>query len=497
MAVFAAYEQLSQVHAELDTLDASAVDNARAVAGAERPDFFTVPASSTRLSAAHFTTWLGFTLLACIATYLSCLAATAHTGAAPPEVQSGTEPSAIGRASTSSPVSVDVANFLRLYETSRPYCSNASINRVLRRNDSINTAGDRAGIERRWSVSPRLYSDRSTTQQTPDFCRSPAALAQSLKYGRRMCEYGDSGLMEDCRSDVGSWPNITGSYFAPAHCSPHFYSLDIACAVLERYSYVLLYGNSLLRHVIQGLFILLTGDMQSGGLPRFSVQRDLWDMCRCDGQFSEHRTCRLYAGANMFAMPVDPRSYGVCSGHHDFRVRYLYHQPLLDDAFFYPTNTSVPGLCDEPEDLRPVFVVVQGGVHFSVNATRAVSRWFRPLLTQLEYLQQHCSQSVPVTLHVVVLGMEAQARKLDGAYPRQSRELTALFNAELQPFLRSANVRLVLDFHNLTSYAATSDGFHYLTEVNVLKANYLLNLMELVAGSTPTTLTLPTKHLQQ
>ena len=73
---------------------------------------------------------------------------------------------------------------------------------------------------------------------------------------------------------------------------------------------------------------------------------------------------------------------------------------------------------------------------------------------------------------------------LDSRFPHQAEKHAVEFNAVtakhiLQTYGREENMKIVvLDFMNMTRGAAVSDGFHYLSEVNLIKAMYIFNVMD-------------------
>ena len=72
----------------------------------------------------------------------------------------------------------------------------------------------------------------------------------------------------------------------------------------------------------------------------------------------------------------------------------------------------------------------------------------------------------------------AQSRQLDGKHPHQSRENATVFNFQMETELekRMPDV-IIIDRWWLAAKAQTSDGFHFLLDVNLVKANQLANIM--------------------
>jgi hypothetical protein len=68
---------------------------------------------------------------------------------------------------------------------------------------------------------------------------------------------------------------------------------------------------------------------------------------------------------------------------------------------------------------------------------------------------------------------------VDRKYLRQSRENATLFNMQMNHMIQKVipNVTII-DWLNLTIDAQTSDGVHFLTDVNLQKANHFLHVIK-------------------
>jgi len=68
-------------------------------------------------------------------------------------------------------------------------------------------------------------------------------------------------------------------------------------------------------------------------------------------------------------------------------------------------------------------------------------------------------------------------------YPHQSRENALTFNDQLvEAFANDDEIRVV-DFWNLTLDAQSSDGYHYLTDVNSVKADVVVAIVDMILRS--------------
>ena len=81
------------------------------------------------------------------------------------------------------------------------------------------------------------------------------------------------------------------SRFRPAGCSIPWYPPARARDVLDRFSHVLLVGDSMLATVASGLQLLVSGDFATGVL-RPNASSKARSLCTCDGQLSSSVRCR-------------------------------------------------------------------------------------------------------------------------------------------------------------------------------------------------------------
>ena len=91
-------------------------------------------------------------------------------------------------------------------------------------------------------------------------------------------------------------------------------------------------------------------------------------------------------------------------------------------------------------------------------------------------------------IKVIFVGLHAQSRILDEHYPHQSRENAIRFNQNISAYFRDpvqiekyyTNKIIEVDPWNLTADAQSSDGLHFLSDVNVVEANHILNVVKML-----------------
>lgn len=321
---------------------------------------------------------------------------------------------------------------------------------VCNTHNDVKLRGDGFGINqnshREWSMPEQLFPSRI---EPLGVCRNISALQQSLKLGKRH-----------------------HPHFVPHGCRAQWYTPQEACEIVSGYSDVVFAGDSLVRHTVQALWMALSGDWAGGGLPHDS-SKELYDQCVCDGQFSEHVVCREY-DESMFNMG-DVRAHRLCHGQQPWSMHFYnaYDKPCESGCF--------TDLCHA--DPRDRLVLIAGGLHFKVNAQHTITKFIEPTLDALQQQQRQCQHKYKV--RVVWMGLSVQMRELDGPYPHQSREWTRLFNQQVENHfaIRRGFAVNAFDVWNMTEGAASSDGQHFLSDVNLQKSMYLVNLMQLLHTS--------------
>lgn len=250
------------------------------------------------------------------------------------------------------------------------------------------------------------------------------------------------------------------SYFVPDGCDIPFLSPHHMCQTLNKYSHIIIHGDSLTRHMRKGLLIVLRRDLVLGGILSKNKygERNPYN-CRCDGQFSEEMMCRQ--NNDIFFNNFTPRDLGVCS-----------HLPEFNQFRLMNPNWDLID-CSDP-NYKGAIYMIQGGAHFETNATKTLIELIDPIFNHPTF--RTCLELGK--LRVVWVSYGSQSRQLDTQYPLQTRENAFIFNQEMEIELKKRLEDIVIiDWWRLTAEAQTSDGLHSLTDINVMKANHLINIL--------------------
>jgi hypothetical protein len=229
---------------------------------------------------------------------------------------------------------------------------------------------------------------------------------------------------------------------------------------------------------MQALMMLLRADLRYGGFPLFQ-DIEVYDNCGCDGQFSEALLCRLpmtYRSPDTFhtthvydSLETD----GFCSMYvsptHE-HTKLIWVQNSIDDKLVITC----------PKSDRPIFLFIQGGIHCDLNVESCSQGYFGNFINFVKQQLGDCFDRVKILFS----GSTVCTDEVEKKYPYQHRTVVRQYNKDMSNWF-SSNYRgsQSLDFWNLTleSLNRTSDGFHQLTDVNMIKVIGILNMMNYMA----------------
>lgn len=277
------------------------------------------------------------------------------------------------------------------------------------------------------------------------------------------------------------------SYFVPHGCDISPLSHRQICDILNQYSHVLLLGNSLTRQLRQALFMAIRNDYIHGAIlsniTSGSSEVNPYHSCRCDGQFSEHAVCRQN---NQLFWDMTPRQLHVCPFLEDDTMPFFRLMTPRDgqDPLALNATSQHPAFpwneirCNDPK-YRGIFLMMSGLWHNQKRAMRNMEGLFLRYMNHPVF--QECANAGK--LKVVWINFHAQSRKLDTQYPFQTRENTTTLNQDMVRLLAEQGYGHIpiFDVFNLTLDAQTSDGYHFMSDVNLLKAYVVLTAANLMA----------------
>lgn len=340
---------------------------------------------------------------------------------------------------------------------------------------------------------------RTERNQLPHKTRVPpwTIAVESVRFAKFLSEIKEPASRKICNK-VSSF--LKSVAFGDRMCAFNLWSPRTICEVLNKYSHVVWVGDSLTRHTTMALLSLVVSDLQFGAVPKGYAGNEKFpfDMCQCDGVYSEKEDCREY-NESSFAAAISDKCQLLLNGR--FTTEFKYDSVYRPEWPLHSTSN-----CKDP---RPIFLYYQGGR--SGNLPHEIlaedKRHVRRHVTSIYNFSQRCGFSVrelianeistgdskpdvststsglvkPVSM--VFAGANVQNRKYDSVYHTQRREQHLMNNDAWKKYIANHYPgMLFLDFYNITLQppAESSDGYHYLSATNIEKANSIIQLMKLM-----------------
>lgn len=286
------------------------------------------------------------------------------------------------------------------------------------------------------------YYNEPKYKNNSKYCKTNNELLHSIKYGTRIYPLSLSTDPLQLEDEL--------SYFQPQNCIAYDFKSEDICSIFDKYDRIFLFGDSLSRHIMQGLALHIFKSFVS--FPFLKQDRN----CMCDGQFSETGKCR----------DIITNNYNSLIKSMEKKCAKFPMYEMIDHS-----SINVPNVLSEYTG-KKVLIFIQGGYHFHTDIN-----FFYNSSVIKEINKQIANNE---NWHSIYIGLPVQSRQADLSYPHQSRENTCLFNTVLESNLkRDYKKALFLDIWNLTKDAQMSNANHYLTEVNYNIANIIINFIYL------------------
>lgn len=236
------------------------------------------------------------------------------------------------------------------------------------------------------------------------------------------------------------------------------------------YSFIGAYGDSIMRHQVLAMYMLLRDDWIFGANgPQFwSKYPKLWNKpCICDGQFSENLDCREPWEIELSIANV--HRLGLCS---------TIFPKTFDIAWLFGKQNKKIIPCDS----RPAIIFIHFGL--VLNYDIDIAKFQYQLETEIiEPLLSSDVEANCYNLKFIVTGPMRHSPLLDIKYPLQANVIGDRFNEELAYYIDSLPKIYNFTFLNMSSiglHGATSDGFHPLSDSHALSMMYIANVMDML-----------------
>ncbi|KAI1140811.1 hypothetical protein F5Y05DRAFT_423712 [Hypoxylon sp. FL0543] len=264
-------------------------------------------------------------------------------------------------------------------------------------------------------------------------------------------------------------------------CDMQWFSTLEVCEVLGRYSQVILVGDSMLRHVIGALNVLIREDLGYGGVTDWNFSEDEKRQCFCNNQF-DVRDCSIqgiFSTADV--VEHDPLSL-MCprmipEWNTDLRIEQIVRYPIPEDE-----RHRLERAIDSNPSQRKAFVLGHGlWSNLEVGQTL---RWLDTVLDIIEMKTgtrtQLRGRSPRKNLPVLLMTPNAAGdKKPDEWIVSQGNK--ALVHFEHAMAIEAAKRRIDhLGTWNMSVQATLYDGVHMDMRGNLLKAMMVMNWLNLL-----------------
>jgi hypothetical protein len=317
---------------------------------------------------------------------------------------------------------------LPLAEKYYEYCNNEINNKVI----------NRPQFKSKYRKYSMKYYNEPKYKKNITYCKTNNELLNSIKYGTRIYPLSESTNPLQLEDEL--------SYFQPQSCLMYDFRSEDVCLIFRKYDKIFVFGDSLSRHITQGLALHISKSFVS--FPFLKQNSD----CMCDGQFSEIADCRKIISNNDNSLFTSMQEQ--CNNFPQYE-------------FFDQSNIKIPQILIDYSG-KNVLVFIQGGFHFHSDFNLYYnSSFIKEMISTIESNENW---------NTIYIGLPVQSRHADLIFPHQSRENVRIFNNILENNLkRDYKKALFLDIWNVTKDSSYSNGNHYLTDVNYLIANIIIN----------------------
>ena len=274
--------------------------------------------------------------------------------------------------------------------------------------------------------------------------------------------------------------------YIPLLCDMRWYSTSEACNVLSRFQHVAFIGDSLMRHVVNAMYVFLREDIGYGAITDWDL--DFFEAadiqkredCKCSAQTARHVCSDAVIAQTSWiagnASSTPQSSLLACPAHVPVDMSFTRSNsyPATEDEL-RTINTALQDSERSTLD-KPYALVLHSTFWNNVNATATVA-W-------VDQITAHLNSTVPS-----LDGFGASMKRLfmtanAGGLSKSAQYLEAQGNQQLGNFEKSITPVLeaagldVLGCFNMSLQSLTSDGTHASFEANLLKAQMVLNWLD-------------------
>ena len=268
-------------------------------------------------------------------------------------------------------------------------------------------------------------------------------------------------------------------------CDMQWFTTDEACDILSRFDHIYLVGDSMLRHLAQALHVIIRGDLVNGGRATWRAGEHEDHDCHCHNVFND-MNCVWWSAVNTIPLLQGDAESVKCKK----RPALVSWEALLNN----PLNLDlVKGMVrsieakDEPNG-RNVFVMGHG-VWNDLEAGTTMS-WVEQIETEMyEQMPAYFRKDLDSRLFPrLFITPSAQGEGKPDLFGGSQNNLKLMRHThEIGAFAKERGYDH-LALYNMSVQASSPDGTHATYENNLLKAQFVLNWLNMLEPPTDRTL---------
>ena len=347
-----------------------------------------------------------------------------------------------------------------------------------------------------FSLSPSMLSSHSSPKSTNTHKSSTSEIKKETpSYGVEQCgrnfvdSFGTINQLPLCNDTLSSLhygyresyngPFFPYNIYKQEICNYQWYDSAQICDILQASNRLLIFiGDSLLRHIHQSLYILISDNYRNGAvMTDLITDNDLKLGCQCDTQYNDQKfeaQCRKYTYAN-----YQGEQQRFCpSWNNQYIVPSLdwYNGQIFKENEEYFTNILLQRI--KIEFFNKAIIFLNIGLH-----NELLPDFVFPIVHQ-RIFQLLKEAELDKTVHVLCITVNTpQDNQPDEYKIRQGPKLNQQYNTELHKLCESYPNGRVFDISQITNNTVSHDGVHSSMDINLaitqILVNYIVELDQL------------------
>ncbi|KAK9378597.1 uncharacterized protein V2V93DRAFT_375328 [Kockiozyma suomiensis] len=258
--------------------------------------------------------------------------------------------------------------------------------------------------------------------------------------------------------------------YMPRGCDMRWYDRGEICDILSRYDKVLFIGDSMMRHAVGALHVLLREDLGFGGVTQWNFRLDEKEACFCDGQFDT-----LKCGVQGIFNSDDVAKFDLQSLKCDARKLNVQNHVMTT---YPPSSAELAGLGDaiaQQGSQRPVAFIYGQGHHNDLDV-QATSGWITSIQRTIS---ERMKRGVGRAQLFVTPGASGP-QMIDRDLIKHGIKALQVFEVGMRAIGHTKDLD-VLGTWNATVQSTLIDGKHSGIKGNLLKIMMVLNWLDNVS----------------